>query len=77
MATALAKFLDHHIAAGRLNIPDSYLAAAQFLELAQTLIFRPRLYAAITEPPAKDEIDKVVASAVSMFLAGYGTTDRR
>ncbi|HEY8128213.1 MAG TPA: TetR/AcrR family transcriptional regulator, partial [Hyphomicrobium sp.] len=33
MATALAKFFDHHVAAGRLSMPDSYLAAAQFLEL--------------------------------------------
>jgi len=77
MATALAKFFDHHVAAGRLSMPDSYLAAAQFLELVQAVVFRPRLYGAITEPPPREEIDKVVASAVALFAAGYGTSKLR
>jgi AcrR family transcriptional regulator len=77
LALALAKFIDQHVAAGRLKVADSYLAAAQFLELVQAAVFRPRLYGAITEPPSREEIDKVVASAVSMFLAAYGATSRR
>lgn len=75
MATALAAYIDAHIAAGRLSVPDAYLAAAQFLELVQSLIFRPRLYGAITERPTDQEIDKVVASAVTMFLAAYRAKD--
>jgi TetR/AcrR family transcriptional regulator of autoinduction and epiphytic fitness len=75
MALALAAFIDHHVAAGRMSVPDSYLAAAQFLELVQSLIFRPRLYGAITERPTEQEIDKVVASAVAMFLAAYGAKE--
>jgi len=71
MAIALAGYIEAHIAAGRLSVPDSYLAAAQFLELVQSLIFRPRLYGAITERPTEQEIDKVVDSAVTMFLAAY------
>ena len=58
-------------------MPDSYLAAAQFLELVQAVVFRPRLYGAITEPPPREEIDKVVASAVALFAAGYGTSKLR
>jgi AcrR family transcriptional regulator len=77
MSMALAKFFDHHVAAGRLNMPDSYLAAAQFLELVLAAVFRPRLYGAITEPPAREEIEKVVASAVALFVAGYGTAQLR
>ncbi len=73
---ALAKFLEHHAAAGSLKIDDFYLAAAQFLELVMTTIFRPRLYGAITEPPPRDEVEKVVASALAMFLAAYGTAER-
>jgi TetR/AcrR family transcriptional regulator of autoinduction and epiphytic fitness len=72
MADALAAFIDRHVAAGRMSVPDSYLAAAQFLELVQSLIFRPRLYGAITEPPTQADIDKVVGSAVAMFAAAYG-----
>jgi|KBSMisStaDraftv2_1062788.scaffolds.fasta_scaffold97239_2 TetR/AcrR family transcriptional regulator of autoinduction and epiphytic fitness len=74
---ALAKLIDHHVAAGRLNVPDSYLAAAQFLELAQASVFRPRLFGAMTEPPPREEIDKVVASAVSMFMKAYGNSGGR
>lgn len=70
-AVALAKLIDHHVAAGRLRVPDSYLAAAQFLELAQTTVFRPRLYGATTEPPPREEIDKVVESAIAVFLKAY------
>jgi len=75
MATALAAYIDAHVAAGRLNAPNSYLAAAQFLELVQSLIFRPRLYGAITERPTDQEIDTVVESAVTMFLAAYRAKD--
>jgi TetR/AcrR family transcriptional regulator of autoinduction and epiphytic fitness len=73
LVVALAKLLEHHAAAGRLRLPDAYLAAAQFLELAQTGIFRPRLYGAATEPPSREEVEKVVDAAVSMFLKTYGT----
>ncbi|MBA2125168.1 TetR family transcriptional regulator [Hyphomicrobium methylovorum] len=75
-AVALASFIDTHVEAGRLHVPDSYLAAAQFLELVQSLIFRPRLYGAITETPTEAEINTVVDSAVAMFLAAYGPAAR-
>lgn len=77
MTIALAKLIDHHVAAGRLNVPDSYLAAAQFLELAQASVFRPRLFGAMTEPPPREEIERVVASAVSMFMKAYGVAGNR
>jgi TetR/AcrR family transcriptional regulator of autoinduction and epiphytic fitness len=72
LALALARLIDHHAEAGRLEVEDSYLAAAQFLELAQTTVFRPRLYGVTTELPSDEEVEKVVASAVQMFMKAYG-----
>lgn len=77
LATAVAKFLDHHVAAGRFKIPDTYLAAAQYLELVQAAIIRPRLYGVATELPTRDEIERNVASALALFSAGYGTSELR
>jgi AcrR family transcriptional regulator len=68
---AFAEFLERHHAQGTLRIDDSFLAAVQFLELAQATIFRPRLYAITNEPASEEEIRKVVTSAVRVFLAAY------
>lgn len=76
-ALAMAALIDSHVAAGRLKVPDSYLAAMQFLELLQASIMRPRLYGAIHEQATEREVDTVVRSAVAMFLAGYATPARR
>lgn len=73
LASALAQFLDGHVKSGRLEISDTYLAAAQFLELAQATFSRPRLYCAVTTPASDAEITRVVSSALAMFLAAYGT----
>lgn len=72
LGRALAQFLEKHAALGRLEIDDSLLAAAQFLEMAQALLFRPRLYAVTNEAASEAEIDKVVTAATRVFLAAYG-----
>ncbi len=77
VTTALANYFDHHVAKGNLKIADTYFAAAQFLELIQASIIRPRLYGAITEEPSREEIERNVASALAMFLAAYGTSEKR
>jgi TetR/AcrR family transcriptional regulator of autoinduction and epiphytic fitness len=74
---AVASFIDHHVAAGRLKVPNSNLAAAQFLELVQATIMRPRLYGAVSELATVEEIENVVKAAVAMFIAAYGTSDHR
>jgi TetR/AcrR family transcriptional regulator of autoinduction and epiphytic fitness len=74
-AEIVAEYIDHHAARGALHVEDSYLAAVQFLELAQATIFRPRLYAITKDPATEDEIARVVASAVRVFLAAYATRD--
>ncbi len=68
---AFKEYLDHHVQAGTLDIEDRYLAAVQFLELAQAKIFRAMLFG-VNGSPSTDEIRKVVASAVKVFLAAYG-----
>ncbi|MFT3730390.1 MAG: TetR/AcrR family transcriptional regulator [Hyphomicrobium sp.] len=70
---AVANFLDHHVQAGRLNIPDTRLAAAQFLEVIQGGSFKARLYGVLKEPLSPEEIEKIVGSGVRLFMKGYAT----
>ena len=72
LAKELASYLDDHAARGALAIDDSKLAAVQFLELCQATVFRPTMYGARTTPPSEPEMQRVVASAVAMFMAAYG-----
>lgn len=74
---ALSEYLEHHVRAGALEIEDRLLAAAQFIEIAQSSVFRPLLFGAMTDPPPREEIKRVVASAVRLFLAAYGVRARR
>jgi len=67
----LAAYLDARVAAGQLDIPDTLLAAAQFLELSHAPIIKPMFFGSTT-PPTKERIRTVVASAVWMFMAAYG-----
>lgn len=73
LANAVAKYIDHHVARGALKVEDSFLAAAQYLELAQATAFRPRLYGVTTEPASEEEIARIVTSAVRLFLNTYAT----
>jgi TetR/AcrR family transcriptional regulator of autoinduction and epiphytic fitness len=68
----LADYLNRMTARGLLRVEDADLAAAQFVDLCQTNLVRPRLYRAVDTPPTDAEIAQVVGSAVAMFLAAYG-----
>ena len=68
--TRLASYLDAQVAAGRLAVPDTFLAASQFLHCCQATLFLPYILQA-APPPPQDKIATVVASAVKLFLAGY------
>lgn len=57
---------------GILATDDADLAAAQFVELCQATLVRPRLYRAIDAAPSEAEIAHVVGKAVDVFLAAYG-----
>lgn len=68
----LAAFLQRRVEVGELAIADAGLAAAQFIDLCQSTLTRPRLFNAVSVPPDDEEIARVVGSAVTMFLAQYG-----
>ncbi len=76
-AIRVAAYLDTQVAAGRLVVPDTYLAAAQFLELTQTTLSPPLLFG-YPQPVAEARLVEVVDSAVTVFLAAYsaGTASR-
>jgi AcrR family transcriptional regulator len=67
----LAEYLDAQVAAGRLAVPDTPLAAAQFLGLVQAE-YGLRLLFGIGDVPAPEEAEKIIESAVRMFMAAYG-----
>jgi AcrR family transcriptional regulator len=67
----IAAYLDRKVGEGVLAIEDTTLAATQFLDLCQSTLLRPRLFNAVREPPTSEEVDRVVVSAVAMFLARY------
>jgi AcrR family transcriptional regulator len=67
----LAAYFDLHVKSGHLDIPDTMLAAAQFLELSHGPLVKPMFFGA-AGPPTSERIDYVVRSAVSMFMAAYG-----
>lgn len=56
---------------GELKIEDFSLAAGQFAELTKADMF-PRMAFGITRTFSSDEIERVVVSAVEVFLARYG-----
>ena len=68
----LQAWLDQRIAAGELRIEDTDLASRQFLELSMASIYKRRLFGNLPKPVPAKEIDRVVTSAVTLFLNTYG-----
>jgi AcrR family transcriptional regulator len=68
----LAGYLDTKVAAGEIVVPDTALAAAQFMDMCQSTLLRPALFGCETPPAVLPErIRTVVAAAVDMFLRAY------
>ncbi|WP_240989284.1 TetR/AcrR family transcriptional regulator [Salipiger mangrovisoli] len=67
----LEDFLRRETDAGTLNVPDTALAAGQFIELSTTLTWRPRLFGRRPDAPTEEEITRVAKDAVRVFLAAY------
>jgi len=68
----VAGYLDARVSAKELKIEDTELAAAQFMMSCQATLFQPFIFQA-KPSPTTSEIDKVVNSAVRVFLAAYRT----
>ncbi|SFO93182.1 TetR/AcrR family transcriptional regulator [Tranquillimonas alkanivorans] len=69
--STLCGYFERAIARGELAIDDTCLAAHQFAELCKAELF-PRLVFGVQTRFSTEEIDRVVGSAVDMFLARYG-----
>lgn len=67
----LATFLSNEVAEGRLIIPDTQFAAAQFVELSTAGLFRRRLFGQMADPPSEAEITRNATVTVDMFLSFY------
>ncbi len=68
----LRALLERERDAGRFDAPDLQLAAAQFMELAGAGVWRPRLFGKMREAPTDEDMERIVASAVTLFLRAYG-----
>jgi AcrR family transcriptional regulator len=66
----LKAFLDEHVAAGRLTIPDTNQAATQFLDLCMTGLLKPLLFNVGPVPDAL-QVQHTVNTSVHMFMAVY------
>ncbi len=72
MVDRLSEYFHQACARGELEIEDVRMAAMQFQELMKADLFIKMVFNIIDKPdPA--EIEKVINSAVDMFLARYGT----
>ncbi|OJT98962.1 MAG: TetR family transcriptional regulator [Rhizobium sp. 63-7] len=69
--TVLQEYLDRQVAAGRLIIDDTDLAARQFIELSSGTYFKLRLFGDMKEMPPLEEIQRVIKSAVHVFMSAY------
>lgn len=66
----LAAYMQAQVEAGKLEIDDCEIAAAQFLDSCQSTMFKPVMFNA-GGPPSEERIRHVVGIAVRTFLAAY------
>lgn len=66
----LEQYFKEQVTAGVLSIDDCEVAAAQFLDSCQSLLFKPMMFN-VTGPPSEERISHVVGIAVRTFLAAY------
>jgi AcrR family transcriptional regulator len=66
----IAAYIEAQVAAGVLEVEDSTVAAAQFLESCGATLVKPMLFGFGTVP-SQESADHVVRMAVRTFLASY------
>jgi AcrR family transcriptional regulator len=66
----LAAYIKRQVDAGVLAVDDCEVAAAQFLDMCQSTLFKPVLFN-FAPPPSPERIEHVVKIAVRTFLAAY------
>jgi AcrR family transcriptional regulator len=68
----VSAYFNAQVARAALNMRDTELAAAQFLELCLCRVLKPLLFG-VSGPASREKIETNVASAVDMILASYGS----
>ncbi|MFN7008533.1 MAG: TetR/AcrR family transcriptional regulator [Allorhizobium sp.] len=71
--SVLEDFIRRQVDKGALKTEDPDLAARQFIDLSTGTFFKQRLFGEMRRTPLREEIDRVVESAVRVFLCAYGT----
>lgn len=71
--SVLEDFIRIHVEKGNLFVDDVDLAARQYIELSSGTIFKLRLFGEIEGELPKEEVDRIVSSAIRVFMAAYGT----
>jgi AcrR family transcriptional regulator len=66
----LAAYIKRQADAGVLAVDDCEVAAAQFLDMCQSTLFKPVLFN-FAPPPPQERIDRVVAISVRAFMKAY------
>ena len=69
----LRDFLQHHVDQGTLDVDDVDMAARQFIELATGTFFKMRLFGELQGEAPPEEANRVLSSAITVFMAAYGT----
>jgi AcrR family transcriptional regulator len=67
----LRSYFEAEVAAGRLEIEDCEVAAAQFMESCHATMLKPMMLN-FAPPPSPERIEYVVRIAVKTFMAAYG-----
>jgi AcrR family transcriptional regulator len=67
----LAAYFEAEVEAGRLEIEDCEVAAAQFMESCHAMTLKPVMLN-FGPPPSPERIEYVVRIAVKTFMAAYG-----
>lgn len=71
--TVLLDFIEHQVEIGHLKVDDPELAARQYIELSTGTFFKLRLFGELEGPVPDEELDRVISSAINVFMAAYGT----
>ncbi|MEP0232270.1 TetR/AcrR family transcriptional regulator [Roseibium sp.] len=70
MVRQVKRFLDAAVAAGKLSIPDTWVAAEQFLGLIKSRGFFPKLFGEALA--SEQEVAAIIDDSVDMMLKSYG-----
>jgi AcrR family transcriptional regulator len=67
---ALAAYIAAQVDAGELHVEDCEVAAAQLMEAYQAMVFKSMVFNFAREPKP-EKVERVVKTAVKVFLAAY------